>query len=475
MRPTSWPPLTAHVVIDSRIPLRSLGFSSSHSSEGTPTGASRSQGRLRRSGTGATLRSSSRARCGAGGIYPAGRQNGDVSRRIHAIQWRDDGLVAVKFADGRVAAEADPTELADMLEQFSVVEYQPWHRRLIFKFRDEYGFECDLGRAKDPSPIHGRPVVYLDQNQWSTLSKSLFAPERVSDTERLAAVRLLRMAEAGEVILPLSSAHLSETGAWSNDAGRLELARTILAGSRGWQMRDALAVRADEFRQCLAALAGIDIAAPASVMTLEPYAALDSSVRGESDGVSLPADLPEAWEFGYLSTLSNTVYVACLLDREPTPRGSLAAWLGRVQEFSSWLDGQRQRSKSDRRRAARLFAAADATKEIASAAAEIGATPAGDGVVRSCVGPDESRCPCHHSLPLGDGRQNARWRSLGGERPHGPDVPLHCCRLCRPRGWRTPHDRAVATISPALRYSCAAACQARPSRCRPRRRHTVRH
>lgn len=62
-------------------------------------------------------------------------------------------------------------------------------------------------------------------------------------------------------------------------------------------------------------------------------------------------------------------------DREPTPRGSLAGWLSRVQEFSSRLDGERQRSKIERRKPARLFAAADATKEIANAAAEIGATP----------------------------------------------------------------------------------------------------
>lgn len=299
----------------------------------------------------------------------------ELSRRICAIQWRDDDLVALKFSDGRVAAESAPAGLTGMLEQFSVVEYQPWRRRLIFKFRDDYGFECELGTVKDPSPIRDRPVVYLDQNQWSTLSKSLFAPQRVSDAERLAAVRLLKMAEAGDIILPLSSAHLSETGAWSNDAGRSELARTILAGSRGWQMRDVLEVRAEEFRHCLAALTGTDVAPPAPVITLEPYAALDPSVRGENDGLSLPADLPEAWKFGYLSTLSNTVYVACLLDREPTPRGSLAGWLSRVQEFSSWLDGERQRSKSDRRKAARLFAAADATKEIAAAAAEIGATP----------------------------------------------------------------------------------------------------
>lgn len=235
---------------------------------------------------------------------PVMRKNGFGSVRIHAIQWRDDGLVAVKFADGRVVAEAHPTDLAVMLEPFSVVEYHPWHRRLILKFGDGYGFECELGTARDPSPIRGRPIVYLGQNQWIILRKSLFATQRVSDSERLAAVRLLRMVEAGEVILPLSSAHLSETGAWSNDVGRAELARTILAGSRGWQMRYALEVRAGEFRQRLAALAGIDIAPPAPVITLEPYAALDPSVRADDERASLPDDLPEAWKFGYLSTLS---------------------------------------------------------------------------------------------------------------------------------------------------------------------------
>ncbi len=189
-----------------------------------------------------------------------------------------------------------------------MVEYRPWHRRLIFKFRDGYGFECELGTARVPSPIRGRPVVYLDQNQWSTLSKALFAPQRVPDSERLAAVRLLMMAEAGEVILPLSSAHLSETGAWSNDVGRAELARTLLAGSRGWQMRDALEVRAGEFRHCLAELAGIEVAPRAPVITLEPYAALDSSVRGDDESASLPDGLPEAWKFGYLSTRSRVFW-----------------------------------------------------------------------------------------------------------------------------------------------------------------------
>src|SRR5690606_8578921 len=67
------------------------------------------------------------------------RRNDRVSTRIRAIQWRDGGLAAVKFTDGPVVAEAD---LAGIFGLFSLVEYRPWHRRLSFKFRDGYDFEC---------------------------------------------------------------------------------------------------------------------------------------------------------------------------------------------------------------------------------------------------------------------------------------------------------------------------------------------
>ncbi|SDL90499.1 hypothetical protein SAMN04488593_2115 [Microbacterium azadirachtae] len=218
--------------------------------------------------------------------------------------------------------------------------------------------------------------MYLDQNQWSTIGKALFAPHRVADpAERRAAVQLLTMAEAGQVIMPMSAAHLSETASWSNDVGRLELARTILAGSRGWQMRDVLAVRADEFRSTLATFAGLAARPVRPVVTVAPFAALGAGVRGSVREATVPPEIPDEWRMGYLSTLSNLVYAACLLDRESTPRGSLSGWLHRVQGFSLWLESERNRSKVERRRSARLFAAADMRTELARAAAGIGATP----------------------------------------------------------------------------------------------------
>lgn len=306
---------------------------------------------------------------------PSVRNNGTVPTRIHAIQWRaDDDVLAFKMAGGRVVGQVASLGFDDILAGLAFIELRPWHRQLIFEFVDGYGFNCELGTARDLAPLRARPVVYLDQNQWSTMSKAIFAPYRVSDvTERTAARRLLEMAEAGSVILPLSAAHLAETGAWSNDVGRRELARTILAGSRGWQMRDALAVRAHEFQATLAGFAGLAVPSVPAVFTLEPYAALDPNARrgGHPD---LPPDLPDSWRTGYLSTLSNVVYASCMLDRDPTPQGSVDGWLERVQLFATWLANERQRTKDQRRRSAQVFAASDITSELARAAIAVGAT-----------------------------------------------------------------------------------------------------
>jgi hypothetical protein len=73
--------------------------------------------------------------------------------------------------------------------------------------------------------------------------------------------------------------------------------------------------------------------------------------------------------------LANIVYVACMLDREPIPRGSLDGWVTRVQEFSAWLAGERQRTKEQRRRAAYVFAFTDTTNEVVKAAIDVGLTP----------------------------------------------------------------------------------------------------
>ncbi|MGO1167414.1 MAG: hypothetical protein ACTMHL_12455, partial [Janibacter sp.] len=216
---------------------------------------------------------------------------------------------------------------------------------------------------------------YLDQNQWSTLSKAWSAPHRVrSKDEHAAAVALLKLSESGKVILPMSAAHLSETAAWSNDAGRIALADTILAGSSGWQMRDPLEVRAAELRTVLCASVGLQSETMPEIFTLAPNAALNASTRTDTSD-PLPEGIPDEWVDVYRALLSSIVYTSCMLNREPTPRGDLSGWVKRVQDFATWLAGETERTKHQKRRSAYVFAFSDAMKEVAQASFSAGVSP----------------------------------------------------------------------------------------------------
>jgi hypothetical protein len=284
--------------------------------------------------------------------------------------------VAFKLGDGKTIGYPAPPGLGDTVRGMSMVEYRPFARRLLFQRDGGLVYDYEVGSTRDWSPVRGRPVIYLDQNQWSTLSKSVFAPHRLrSSEERDAALALLRLAEQKKVILPLSAAHLSETGAWSNTAGRRELADTILAGSAGWQMRDPLEIRSAEFRAALRASAGLPVEMMPDVFTLAPYAALDPAARGDTASPRL-AGMPESWQWAQRTLVANVVLAACMLDQDPTPRGSLEGWLTNIQKFSTWLTSETERTKEQRRRSAYVYTFSDTTHEVANAALAAGVTPA---------------------------------------------------------------------------------------------------
>lgn len=284
-------------------------------------------------------------------------------------------MLAFKFGDGRVTGVPAPKDLAFKEMGMSVVEYRPWARKLTFAQTNGMGFTLDVGSSRNWSPLRGRPVIYLDQNQWSTLSKAWSAPHRLrSAEEHAAAVKLLKLAESGQVILPMSAAHLSETGAWNRTADRAALASTILSGSSGWQMRDPLEIRAAELRIALRVSAGFDQEPLPDVFTLAPYAALDVSSRG-GNARSQPEEIPTEWRDAHDALLSNVVYAACLLDQEPTPRGDLSGWLERVERFASWLRSETKRPKELKRRSAYVFMVSDISTEVAHAAFAAGLSP----------------------------------------------------------------------------------------------------
>jgi hypothetical protein len=115
-------------------------------------------------------------------------------------------------------------------------------------------------------PVPG-PVVYLDQLHWVTLAQCRWAPEKVATGERAAAEKLIALARHREITVALSSANMTET-TQMDGRHRRHMATTLLGVSRGWQMRNPIAVRRAEIG---AALAGEDPAV-GGVFTLDPGA-----------------------------------------------------------------------------------------------------------------------------------------------------------------------------------------------------------
>lgn len=129
------------------------------------------------------------------------------------------------------------------------------------------------------------PAVYLDQNHWIDFARWRKAPGSF-DPSKAAFYELLASAVVhGRAVVPLSSAHLTETVKRGGNS-RLELAATMLAYSRGWQLRTALGLRRAELR----ALFGGAPVTREEAITLAPEAILDMP-PGRSLGQDLDPEI----------------------------------------------------------------------------------------------------------------------------------------------------------------------------------------
>ena len=130
--------------------------------------------------------------------------------------------------------------------------FLPQSSQLKLRTTRGHDIAIDLPQPADLAPLRGRPTIYLDQNHWSTLTKTIHQPDRVADEqERTAAEQLIELAKAREVVLPMSSAHLSETAKQADPEQRYQRALTIAQLAGGWQLRDPLDLRRFELRQAL--------------------------------------------------------------------------------------------------------------------------------------------------------------------------------------------------------------------------------
>lgn len=228
--------------------------------------------------------------------------------------------------------------------------------------------EVGAAGATDGPPA-GRPVVYLDQLHWVSLARRRHAPEKLNDATANAAARLIQLAEAQRIVLPLSAGHLTEMahleGRW-----REHLGLTIMGLSRGWQMRNPVAVRRTEF---ISAMRG-ELPRALGVITLQPevlFAA--SNATGPASDLQRPFDdlLPRL-------TWVSAVYAAVLDDESVDMRSGHEAaerWAADFPRLAQYMREHKTSAEHARiNTRARLLA--DLGNETAIAAEQAGLTPA---------------------------------------------------------------------------------------------------
>jgi hypothetical protein len=220
---------------------------------------------------------------------------------------------------------------------------------------------AELPTVHDFAPHRDRPTVYLDQNHWNTLYRAKYVISGANSPEREAALWLIEQASAGRIILPLSSAHMSETCKWRNGGERYTLALTMLQLSAGWQLRDPIAVRRNEILSSLHSRleTGLEISTH-PVVTLEPYAISrdlrSSEVVQEHTPLALAA----------LTAL--TANFDTMLDGEAVRQSPVPGWVERNQTFTDWLVTEKSVGPELTRRRTYVFFFSDTGNEVAKAA-----------------------------------------------------------------------------------------------------------
>lgn len=224
--------------------------------------------------------------------------------------------------------------------------------------------------GEEDASFDERPAVYLDQLHWSTVANVVHDPARVTrGAEHAAAGRLIDLALNEAIVLPLSSAHVSETSKWRAPVRRRRLALTMLQLSFGWQMRDPLAVRLFEFEQMFTTTYLDHSRVPPAVITLEP-GALDVA-RGARPEPEVDPPLPSHHQELQRAWTTVTVHVDLLLDAEETPMNDVPGWAAKMQRFTDWMTDE-SRQREQRRASTDVMFLADTAIERAEAATRAG-------------------------------------------------------------------------------------------------------
>ncbi|MFN8194116.1 MAG: hypothetical protein U0R80_07525 [Nocardioidaceae bacterium] len=211
------------------------------------------------------------------------------------------------------------------------------------------------------------PVIYLDQNHWIDFARWRRTPEALDAAKRPFFDLLAQAATAERVIIPLSSAHLSESSKRGGPS-RLELAATMLQYSRGWQLRSVLGLRRAELR----ALFGGPPLVKQDVITLVPEAILDKTpdrTIGQELGPEVAGLIQrQVWA---------TVLVSLLLDPEPDEDAGREPATRWAMSFAPLANHMRTnpKAKAWSRDLTRMRFFSDLGTDLPAAASESGMSP----------------------------------------------------------------------------------------------------
>lgn len=257
-----------------------------------------------------------------------------------------EGTLRIVTQDGRDVIESMPdgSYPKDTAIAISVFDWENWW---VMSLTDRN--ETIISEVYSPAhdALKGRPVVYLDQNHWSSLRHTLTDP--TDSDESRAGRRLMDLAQDGGVTLPLSSAHLGETAALY-DEPRYALGITMATLAGGWQMRHPLRV----WRQEMAQMIRQRVARPINPSSQAPVITLEPGAWMSADDVAFDMD-PRDIELFQRALIAPSVTVSMLLDPERIDRDpdALRTWTEIHQRITEELN-RKDLHGDARRKAAEL-------------------------------------------------------------------------------------------------------------------------
>lgn len=214
------------------------------------------------------------------------------------------------------------------------IQYSPPRRGVLMTTMAGDQIAMPLVTRANPAVVGDRPVVYLDQNQWSGLARVEAGDALIKEEDDLAARQLIGLATECTVVLPVSNGHCVETTEWSDNERRYRLGLTLMRLSAAWQARHPLDVERDELMCSLNAFLGTEHVSP-PVFSADAQAFTPEKERG---GFRPDDDFPEDYREAFESLLHLSVTFDVLTDETAIDRQRLTTWREAQQTFSDHLD-----------------------------------------------------------------------------------------------------------------------------------------